>query len=83
MAQDVLQSTAEGVPEQLNTFRMDTTLRRMKECMCEWFLHAMQNLKHRLDLHGKAWRHLRVSELAEPTVDGTSTDATSACRGEN
>ena len=44
------------------TFKLDTTLRRMKGRMCEWFPHAMQNVKHRPDLHDKAWRHLRVKK---------------------
>ena len=67
MAQGVLQLSAEEVPEQPNNFKTDTTLRRIKGRMCEWFSHewfshAMQNLKHRLDLHEKAWRHLRVKK---------------------
>ena len=66
-AQDVLQLSAEEVPEQPNNFKTDTTLRRIKGRMREWFSHewfshAMQNLKHRLDLHEKAWRHLRVKK---------------------
>ena len=43
------------------TFKLDTTLRRMKGHMCEWFPHAMQNVKHWPD-HHKAWHHLRVKK---------------------
>ena len=40
--------SAEDVPEQHHIFKMNTTELRMKGRMCEWFLHAKQNLKHRL-----------------------------------
>ena len=65
MAHDVLQLSAEKVPERYNTpvtFKLNTTLRRVR--MCECFSQALQNLKHSHDLHEKEWRlSLRVPQL--------------------